>query len=307
MRIRALLLVGWCLFVVACAGPQRAEAVAPAAVAAPPRRVPAPAELLRAALDDEALYTLAGGLKPVSIGFWSDWLDVAQPDLTAIATVRNALAVWRTDALWADVLAFHQVHAGRRAVQAYVVDRVALARTVQQHAAFFAPYGIAADTHPAELFAIVERMPAAARHRGQGLLYGYPQHAIDFFVAAQQRQADGEPMVPRRFVQIPTFGAAEGAFVYAVPKEHADNEADRALREAAQRVLLRYRTLRASADLTTTTGLQQLVAALRAESVGAADHSTTDHTAPVDGVSGGSIRHTGGSMALMGSGRSAPW
>lgn len=261
MPCRRLFAAMLCLLWVACAAPSPAVE-RPAEVARP---VPAPAELLRAALDDEALYTLAGGLKPVSIGFWSGWIDVQQPDLEALGTVRNALAVWRTDTLWADVLAFHQVHAGRRAVQAYVVDRAALARTVQQHAAFFAPYGIAADTHPAELFAIVERMPQADRHRGQGLLYGYPQHAIDFFVAAQAAQQQGAAMVPRRFVQIPTFGANEGAFVYAVPKDHVDNAADEALRAAALTILDRYRTLRASTDLTSTTALQQLVLALRAE------------------------------------------
>lgn len=305
MRTRQLLAAVCCLLWVACAAPPRpAEATPAAAVVQPP--VPAPAELLRAALDDEALYTLAGGLKPVSIGFWSGWLDVAAPDLAALGTVRNALAVWRTDALWADVLTFHQVHAGRRAVQAYVVDRAALARTVQQHAAFFAPYGIAADTHPAELFAIVERMPPGDRHRGQGLLYGYPQHAIDFFVAAQAVQQAGGALVPRRFVQIPTFAANEGAFVYAVPKDYVDQEPDRALRAAAERILARYRTLRATADLTSIAALQQLVASLRAEFVPLA-HCTSVQTAPVDGVSGGSIRHTGSSMAVMGTGLAAPW
>jgi hypothetical protein len=70
MRMRQLLAAVCCLAWVACAAPPRpAEATPAAAVVQPP--VPAPAELLRAALDDEALYTLAGGLKPVSLNFQS--------------------------------------------------------------------------------------------------------------------------------------------------------------------------------------------------------------------------------------------
>ena len=33
--------------------------------------------------------------------------------------------------------------------------------------------------------AVVERLPKLDRHRGLGLLFGYPQHAIEFFLAAE--------------------------------------------------------------------------------------------------------------------------
>lgn len=220
--------------------------------------------LLCKALDEEALFTVAGGLKPVSISFWSQWLDVGAPDLAPLRAVRAALAPWRNGELWADVLAFDEAHDGRRAVQAYVVDRRALARTLVEHAAFFAPYGLAPDTHPAEVVAVVERMPKLDRYRGHGLLYGYPLHAIEFFVAASAQPDDGKP-APRRFVQIPTFASAEGRFVYAVPPDHVDNAADVALRDAAAKILARYRQLRAATDLSSPAALQELVERLRAE------------------------------------------
>ena len=141
---------------------------------APPSQPAAPvarAELW-AALDGEALFTIAGGLKPMSGGFWHTWIDVASPDLSEVRRVRRELAEWRDDELWADVHVFDQVHEGRRAALAYVVDRDAVADVVARHRAFFAPYGLAPDTHPAEGVAVVERMPPLDRPRGQGLLFG---------------------------------------------------------------------------------------------------------------------------------------
>ena len=240
-----------------------------AACASAPSLPPETAPLLRQALDGEALYTVAGGLKPVSEGFWHAWIDVAAPDLSAVASTRSALAAWRTEALWADVHVMHEAHDGKRAARAYVVDRAALAALLQRERPFFAPYGLLPDTHPAEVLAVVERLPKLDRHRGQGLLFGYPQHAIDFFVqAAAERGADA-PVVPRRFVDIPTFGSAKGRFVYAVAADAAELPADRELAAAAAQILDRYRALRPS-DSTDADGLQQAVRTLRAEFAGGA-------------------------------------
>ena len=228
----------------------------------PPR---APATELWQALDGEALFTIAGGLKPMSGGFWQTWIDVAAPDLAEVQRVRAALSSWRNDDLWADVHVFDQAHNGRRAALAYVIDRAALAQVLATNAAFFAPYGLAPDTHPAEVIAVIERMPKLDRHRGQGLLFGYPEHAIEFFVDAEAARARGEEPPPRRFVHIPTFGAARGRFVYAVPKEHVEGLADRALAAAAARVLGRYRELRAAAGGPEAGSVASIVRALRRE------------------------------------------
>lgn len=234
----------------------------PAAPTLPPETAP----ILLAALDGEALFTLAGGLKPVSEGFWQRWIEVAAPDLGAIATARLALAPWRNDELWADILVFHQIHGGKRAAMAYVADRRAMASVLREQAPFFAPYGLLPDTHPAEVMAVIERMPPLDRHRGQGLLFGYPPHAIEFFVAAAAAGSDanGKPAA-RRFVQIPTFGAATGRFVYAVPAAADEHPDDVALREAAAMRLDRYRELRHGSRVDDPLVLQNLVTAMRAE------------------------------------------
>lgn len=240
------------LLLAACAAPPSHPVAAP---------TPATATLLAKALDGEALFTVAGGLKPVSEGFFSYSITVAAPDLAPIVEARAALAVWRDDTLWADVHVFHEPHGGKRAARGYVAHRRALAELLRAQSAFFAPYGLGPDTHPAEVFAIVERMPKLDRHRGFGLLFGYPAHAIEFFVAAEVAQERGGPGPKRRFVQIPTFAAPTGRFVYAVAADAPELPADRDLAAAAAVRLARYRELRSIFDVAGATTLPQADAA----------------------------------------------
>jgi hypothetical protein len=250
MRRFALL---FALLAAACASPRSAATTARTAA------------LVLAALDQEALYTVAGGLKPMSQGLWQGKVVVAAPDLAEVAAVRAALAPWRNETLWVDVQVFATPHDGARAAMAYVIDRRALAATLAAHHAFFAPYGLGPDSHPAEVVAIVERMPPLDRHRGQGLLFGYPQHAIDFFVeSARNPPSDGKP-TPRRFVQIPTFARATGRFVYAVAADAPEHPDDTALATAAARILARYRELRAGLDASDAAAVLGVAAALQAE------------------------------------------
>lgn len=47
-------------------------------------------ELFLKALDREALYTLVGGLKPMSTGFWQGTIDIAAADTAEIVRIRRA-------------------------------------------------------------------------------------------------------------------------------------------------------------------------------------------------------------------------
>lgn len=242
-------------------------AFAAACATVPPRAATTErtAAVVQAALDGEALYTLAGGLKPMSQGIWQGQVVLDAPDLGEVRAVRAALAPWRNDELWADVAVFSTPYAGKRAAIAYVMHRQAVADVVAQHQAFFAPYGIAVDTHPAEVAAVVERMPELDRHRGLGLLFGYPLPAIEFFVTASaSAKATGE-QVPRRFVQIPTFAHATGRFVYAVPADAPESAADRELAARAAVVLARCRELRAATPATDADTLLTIAATLSRE------------------------------------------
>jgi len=202
-------------------------------------------ELLLAALDREALYTLLGGLKPMSTGFWQGKIDVAAPDTAQIAHVRRALAPLRSAAYYADVQAFATAHDGQRHVAAYIVHRAALAAMLQREAAFWSPLGIMPCTHPAEIVAIVDRLPRPDRGRAYGLLFGYPNYAIDFFVEATERARTGGgevgPGKDREFYHIPTASATESQFTWAVPLGHLERDEDRALRARAEAILTAYR------------------------------------------------------------------
>ena len=196
------------------------------------------------ALDHQALYTLAGGLKPMSSGFWTARLAVDQANLGEVERVRSALAPLRNDLWYADVQAFAAIRDGERTFHAYVVHREALARMITAHGAFWSAHGISPTTHPAEVIAIVDRLPRGERWRGYGYLFGYPADAVDFFVAAglaaNESGSETGPGIDRQFVHIPTFAAPTGRFTYAVPLDHEETAADRALAEAARSILSSY-------------------------------------------------------------------
>lgn len=199
--------------------------------------------LVRDAADREALYTLAGGLKPMSSGFWRGSFAVGEPDLAVMRRVRAALATLRNDDWYADVQVFASMHDGERAAHAYVVHRDALAAMIDRHATFWSPWGITSGTHPSEVVAVVDRMPKADRWRGYGYLFGYPDDAVDFFVAAGLTGDDSGEVGPgkdRSFIHIPTHGSEQGRFVYAVPLGHVETEADRRLAREAARILAAY-------------------------------------------------------------------
>jgi hypothetical protein len=131
-----------------------------------------------------------------------------------------------------------------------------MANVISRHQPFFARLGLTPNADPMEVLMAVEYIDTADRLRGYGLLYGYPEQAVEFFVAntpiPQTRSADPNAAVtvapvktsPRKFVSIPTFGRETGAFVYAVAADHAEDEADRDLRERAMPILDSYRRRR---------------------------------------------------------------
>lgn len=201
-------------------------------------------ELLVKALDREALYTIVGGLKPLSTGFWRGEIDVAAADTAEIVRIRRALAPLRNQTYYADVQTFADAHDGQRHVEAYVVHRAAMAAMLRRETAFWSPLGITPCTHPVEIVAIVDRLPRAERWRAYGLLFGYPNYAIDFFVEATERaRAQGEEVGPgkdREFYHVPTSSAVKDQFTWAVPIGHVERDEDRSIRERAAAILAAY-------------------------------------------------------------------
>mgnify|MGYP005854681697 CR=1 FL=1 len=204
-------------------------------------------ELVLRMLDREALFTVIGGIKPMSTGFWSGVIDLEAPDLTAMKRVRSALAALRTETPYADVMAFDREYDGKRYVEGFVVDRASFAEALKRYASFFSRYALTPSTHPAVVVATVERMPRLDRYRGYGVLFGYPSYAIDFFIQAALEQEQSGEFVERDFLHIPTFESPIGRFVYAVPRGHIRNADDERLAEFASEILIEYQERRAAA------------------------------------------------------------
>ena len=233
----------------------------------PARRRLAEQVLLDAA-DGEALYTLADGLKPISSGrafVLQVAPTVSRAGLDSLDHLREALTLLSCGEIGAFVHGFTAPQGDtivRRSFDVMVYHRGAVARLIARHASFFGTLGITPAADVREVLAAVENAPRADRWRGYGLLFGYPEAAVDFFVAAGVEGDRTRALVPRDFRRIETWRKypverdgppVASSFVYAVPKGAAESEGDRALREAAAPIYERYvreRARRITADST---------------------------------------------------------
>jgi hypothetical protein len=202
-------------------------------------------QLLLKALDGEALYTIVGGLKPMSSGWVSHRFKVDAPDLAAAEKDRQVLGALRCgNEVFATLQPFWRVYEGTRTLDGFLYHRRGVARAVRDHARFFAFYGLTPSSNPVEVTMAFEVDETSQRNRGYGYLFGYPDHAVDFFVRSDAEQRKTKKLVPRDFLHIPTFEGEQHRFVYAVPKGQAPNEVDLALKRSALPILAYYRKLR---------------------------------------------------------------
>lgn len=248
----------------------------------PPEQRKTAEELLLKALDGEGLYTIVGGLKPMSSGFQNVQLPVQLPRVTdaeagvilgelankkpeelnaddkrrlgqakqaderrkALEKITQTRAIfehWRCgkDEIFADLHHYAQTYEGKRYLDTIVFSRPALRRAIVEKADFFSRWGITENSHPLEVSYAVEHDETNARFGGYGFLFGYPDHAVEFFVKASDEEKFTGRFVERDFISLPTV-AGENRFVYVVPKGHAQNEADKILRAKAERIFNEY-------------------------------------------------------------------
>lgn len=203
-------------------------------------------EILLKLLDSEGLYTVVGGMKPMSSGFVSVYFAVDRPDTARLDELRQVLGALRCGPnLRCELLVFHTASDGKRYAEAVVFYRPAVAQLTRTYESYFAPLGLTPHTDPLEVALSVEHLDGAPRNRGLGYLYGYPKPAVDFFVAGQEEYARTKTITPRDFRQIPTFGRESGSFVYAVPKGTPETDEDRQLKARAGQILAEYKRRRA--------------------------------------------------------------
>lgn len=204
--------------------------------------------LLLKALDGEALYTLVGGIKPMSSGWLSLNLDLAKPDAQKLDDYRQIVRALRCgDDIEAHLTAFAQSYGGKRPLQGTFWNRPSLRSMLRTRATFWNALAISPETEPLETLMATEYAPPDVRFRGYGYLFGYPSRAVDFFVSASQTQ-DADPakkLVPRDFLSVPTFAGETHRFVYAVPKGAAPDGDDLLLMSRCRPILAEYKRRRA--------------------------------------------------------------
>jgi len=211
----------------------------------PERLRPKAQEIILKMMDSEALFTIVGGIKPMSAGFWRTRFEAEEPALEDVADMREVLTAVRCgDEFFAGLLCHGRTKSGKRYVSAFVAHRPTLRRMLRERSAFWAPFGLTPNSHPLEVILETKHASKYDVCRGFGYLFGYPEYAVDFFVAAARRKDETGESVKRTFMQIPTFARETGGFVYAAPGDHVENEADRELRLRAEAVLKAYRSLR---------------------------------------------------------------
>ncbi len=234
------------------AGAYAAPAAVPRAECFPVETLPADLrplaeELLLKILDSEALYTVVGGLKPMSSGYMQTHLASDKPDTAGIERTRQALSALRCgDWFRADLLMFRRVGTDKkRYLEGVIVCVPTYRRMIGTYAPFWAAWGVTPGTDPLAAVVFAENDDTSARNRALGYLYGYPKPAVDFFVAGMDAGKDTKKITPRDFRQVPTFAAASGQFVYAVPKGTPESAEDIRLRREAGHILAAYRERRA--------------------------------------------------------------
>jgi len=222
--------------------------------------------LLSKALDHEALYSLMGDMKPISsIGFAHSYplgKDSTQKDgqqkivevgIDSIKTAMEELESWNRvlAALSFDdyqflLVPFKQVYKGKRNLQILLCRTDLIDSLLVAQSPFFAQWGFVSGTDPAVLLTAIEFEEKHDRYRAYGYLFGYPQHAVDFFVEASlEQEATGE-FVKRSFFSIPVHMRETGYFTYALPEDSTPLPLDSAKYYQASEILEEYRQLRPS-------------------------------------------------------------
>lgn len=216
--------------------------------------------VLAYALDHEALYTLADTLKPISsvkLLRYQVAKDSTMKDGDAAIVVQDSLlkkievyqkvckALSHDD--WEFLMVpFRYTEKNTRNIELLVVRKSRFAATMNTYAAFFGQWGFTASTNPAVVLTAIENESKLDRFRAYGYLFGYPPHAVDFFVKASVAQdADtAKKLVPRDFFAIPVFTSEKGYFTYAVPKGYQPVAVDSAIHKKAVNTLEKYKQTR---------------------------------------------------------------
>ena len=200
-----------------------------------PAGLQAPAEqLLLQLLDSEALYTLVGALKPISVGTHSVRLGEAPGD----RMLELLLPALRCGELETGLLKRRKTFGGASYLDLAVCSRPAVARTVKAHREFFAGLEITPEIVPLTILERLEKASPVNANRGLGFLYGYPAYAVEDFC---ERKFSAKKTSAPSYFEVPTFA---GKFAYPAPRGERARLEDVVLRESARVILAEYKRRR---------------------------------------------------------------
>jgi 5'-nucleotidase (lipoprotein e(P4) family) len=215
--------------------------------------------LLTVALDHEALYTLWGDVKPISdVAMFTfrvarpasvssgtaSIVDAGNPALQQIRRLQRVVNAMNFGDVQFFIHPFKRADSTKRFLQVAVLRKSSVMACLARNQSFFGQFGFVPESDPISVVMATEYEDKYERYRGYGYLYGYPEHAVTFFVEAARHQDSTKEFVKRDFFQIPTWSGEQGHFVYAVPKGYVPTELDSTLYRAASKVLSDYRAIR---------------------------------------------------------------
>lgn len=217
--------------------------------------------ILQYGLENEALFTLLGRIKPMS-SLVTFTFRVANTDsakritgdvlnrkdhgraLDRMRTIQQAINKLDIPDLRFVVVPYLHAQGDRRIIQLSVVRESSLDSLLNVKENFFGQFGLVPGADPYSVMTAIEGNDSFARWRGYGYMFGYPDYAVDFYNEASREQVENDKFVERNFFRIPSYSREEGNFVYAYPKDHVLNEVDSALYKKSVKVLDKYRSIR---------------------------------------------------------------
>jgi hypothetical protein len=218
--------------------------------------------ILQSGLDNEALFTLMGNIKPMSslpaFGFPVANTDSAKRFsggalsrathgvyLDRMCLIQQAVNKIDLPDLRFIVVPYLSQQKETRIIQVSVVRVSLLDSLLNAKEHFFGQFGLVPGTDPVVVATAIEGNGDFERWRGYGYLFGYPDYAVDFFNEASFRQKQTGEFVTRNFFRIPTYRSVDGNFVYAYPKNHTPTaETDSVLYNRSVPVLEKYKSIR---------------------------------------------------------------
>lgn len=175
--------------------------------------------------------------------------QVVNTKLDSIAMTVKTLESWNrvlgalsTKQLEFVIVPFKQAWDGKRNLQILICRRDLLAKLFEDKSHFFGQWGFTKNSDISTLLTTIEFENRNDRYRGYGYFFGYPDHAVDFFVDASISQEQTEEFVERDFFHLPVAVGTSGYFTYAIPKGYVPNQIDSSIYRKATTALDYYKS-----------------------------------------------------------------